>query len=91
MAVQRVAPDVVPPRAQDAALIGRIGAPPYALTINFSRAKGKPLFTAHVLLHANGVISRLIASFGPFTVAANLVAFTPLPQLRCAPPIKADN
>ncbi len=91
VSVQRVAPGEVPIRAQDTALIARIGAPSYPIMVNFSRSSGKPLFTAHVLLHANGVISRMIASFGPFTVAANLTSFTPLPQLRCAPPIKADN
>jgi hypothetical protein len=37
------------------------------------------------------VISRLIAGFGPFTVAANLSSFSLLPQLRCAPPIRAQD
>lgn len=88
--VQRVGAEDVPMRPQDATVIGKIGAPAYPLIVTFSRANGKPLFTARVLLHGNGVISRLIASFGPFTVAANLTGFTPLPQLRCAPPIRAD-
>jgi hypothetical protein len=88
--VQRLAVQDIAPRPQDAALVASIGAPSYPLQVSFSRANGKPLFNAQVLLHANGVIGRLVASFGPFTVAANLTGFTPLPQLRCAPPIRAD-
>lgn len=89
--VRRVAADEVPLRPQDAALIARIGAPGYPLVVTFSRVSGKPLFTALVMLHGNGVISRLIASFGLFTVVANLTTFTPLPELRCAPPIRATD
>jgi hypothetical protein len=89
--VQRVAADEMPMRPQDASLVGRIGAPGYPLVLSFTRPSGKPLFTAHVMLHANGVISRLIAGFGPFTVAANLSSFSLLPQLRCAPPIRAQD
>ncbi len=88
--VQRVGAEQIAPRPQDAALIDRIGAPAYPLLVSFSRASGKPLFTAHILLHRNGVISRLVASFGPFTVAANLTAFQALPQLRCAAPGRTD-
>lgn len=87
--VRRVGAAEIPPRAQDAELDGRIGAPTYPLLVAFSRTNGKPLFTAHILLHGNGVISRLVASFGPFTVAANLTGFQPLPQLRCAAPPRA--
>jgi len=83
--VQRIAPDEVPLRSQDNGIAGRIGAAPYPLALVFSRANGKPLFNARLLLHANGVISRLVASFGPFTVAANLTGYNPLPELRCAP------
>jgi hypothetical protein len=88
--VLRIAPDEVPLRPQDAAVASRIGGPSYPLALLFSRANGKPLFNARLLMHANGVISRLIASFGPFTVAANLTSYNPLPELRCAPPIRAD-
>jgi len=90
VSVQRVGAQDIAPRPQDAAVVAGIGAPAYPLQVTFSRVNGKPLFTAGILLHGNGVISRLIASFGPFTVAANLTGFTPLPQLRCAPPIRAD-